>query len=87
MHANVLQLGDASWGGDYDITANCDGNPIMDLQANLVLSDEDSPYHEPDAAPGHWWYKQLLSDCDLIDPLASRCFLALPMLLDYHYAN
>ena len=49
VHANALQLGDASWGADYEIQANCDGNPIMDVRANLVLSDEDSPTHEPDA--------------------------------------
>ena len=47
--ANVLQLGDASWGSDYDISANCDGNPIMQVQANLVISDETSGHHQPDA--------------------------------------
>ena len=28
---------------------NLDGNPIADSHANLVLSDEDSPSHQPDA--------------------------------------
>ena len=46
--ANALQIGDAGWGGDYEISVNCDGNPVLDTQGNLVLSDESSPAHEPD---------------------------------------
>ena len=42
-----MQLGDASGGSDYEIQANCDGNPIMAVRANLVLSDEASPAHQP----------------------------------------
>ena len=49
VEANALQLGDASWGSDYEISANCDGNPVMDVRANLVLSDEASSSHQPDA--------------------------------------
>ena len=50
VEANALQLGDASWGADYEISTNCDGNPVADVQGNLILSDEDSPSHQPDAA-------------------------------------
>merc|ERR1712100_771809 len=46
VQANVLQLGDASWGSDYEISANCDGNPVMTVQANLILSDESSGAHQ-----------------------------------------
>ncbi len=49
VQANALQLGGASWGSNFDI--NCDGNPSPSFQAkaNLVLSDESSPAHQPDA--------------------------------------
>lgn len=47
--ANVLQLGAASWGNDYEISANCDGNPVMTVEGNVVLSDEASPRHQPSA--------------------------------------
>eukprot|EP00310_Coccolithus_braarudii_P024559 CAMPEP_0183346650 /NCGR_PEP_ID=MMETSP0164_2-20130417/11703_1 /TAXON_ID=221442 /ORGANISM="Coccolithus pelagicus ssp braarudi, Strain PLY182g" /LENGTH=397 /DNA_ID=CAMNT_0025517959 /DNA_START=38 /DNA_END=1231 /DNA_ORIENTATION=+ len=50
VQANALQMGDASWGSSFDI--NCDGYPSPPLvrAANLVLSDETSEAHEPDAA-------------------------------------
>merc|ERR1712151_96358 len=48
--ANVLELGDASWGSAFDIS--CDGNtiepPLVTVQGNLVLSDESSSSHKPD---------------------------------------
>ena len=50
VSANVLQLGDAAWGADYELSVNCDGNPVIDARANLVLSDESSGAHQPDAA-------------------------------------
>lgn len=49
VQTNVLQLGDASWGSDYEISTNCDGNPIMTTHGNLVLSDETSGSHQPNA--------------------------------------
>merc|ERR1712083_1113475 len=49
--ANVLALGDSSWGSNFDIS--CDGNaidpPLVTVQGNLVLSDESSRSHQPDA--------------------------------------
>lgn len=50
VQANALQLLDASWGSAFEISINCDGNPLFDARANLVLSDESSPMHQPDAA-------------------------------------
>eukprot|EP00947_MAST-08B_sp_MAST-8B-sp1_P003427 g3427.t1 len=50
VEANALQLGPASWGSAYEISVNCDGNPVIASQANLVLSDESSPSHQPDPA-------------------------------------
>jgi hypothetical protein len=50
VEANALQLGDASWGSDFEISANCDGNPVLALRANLVLSDEASGSHQPEAS-------------------------------------
>jgi len=49
VQANALQLGDASWGPTFDI--NCDGYPTPPLVplANLVLSDETSEAHQPNA--------------------------------------
>lgn len=49
VEANALQLGDASWGPTFDI--NCDGypSPSFESTANLVLSDETSKAHQPDA--------------------------------------
>ena len=49
VEANALQLGDASWGPTFDI--NCDGSasPSFQTRANLVLSDESSAAHQPDA--------------------------------------
>ena len=49
VESNALQLGDASWGSDYEISVNCDGNPVLTTRGNLVLSDESSPSHQPDA--------------------------------------
>jgi hypothetical protein len=50
VSANVLELGDAFWGGDFVL--GCDGSPvdssIMTMQGNLVLSDESSGIHQPD---------------------------------------
>ena len=48
--ANAVQLGPASWGSAFEISVNCDGNPVIDAHANLVLSDETSPMHQPDPA-------------------------------------
>ena len=47
--ANVLDLGEASWGNAYEIAVNCDGNPVLTTAGNLVVSDESSPSHQPDA--------------------------------------
>ena len=49
VRANVLDLGPASWGDDYEIAVNCDGNPVLTTVGNLVVSDENSPSHQPDA--------------------------------------
>lgn len=52
VQANVLDLGGALWGSNFVIS--CDGNPmddypIMEVRGNLVLSDESSDTHQPDA--------------------------------------
>ena len=50
VRANAIDLGPGSWGYLYEISVNCDGNPILDAQGNLVLSDTKSPVNRPDPA-------------------------------------
>eukprot|EP00912_Choanoflagellata_sp_UC4_P000715 UC4_evm1s445 len=47
VKANALQLGESSWGNLYEISINCDGNPVLTSEGNLVLSDQTSPSHQP----------------------------------------
>merc|ERR1711879_577535 len=65
VQANVLQLGDASWGSSFDIS--CDGNPIqlplVTAQGNLVLSDESSSSHKPGIAFVHQYIKVFETVC------------------------
>jgi len=45
-HSNVLD-------GNFpsrDVYGNCDGNPIVDLQGNLILSNQGSATHDPQQA-------------------------------------
>ena len=46
--ANALALGAASWGTDFEIQINCDGNPVLEANANLILSDTSAPFHDPE---------------------------------------
>ena len=50
VQANALQLGDASWGPDFDISCDGSPSPAFKATANLILSDEGSEAHQPDAA-------------------------------------
>ena len=50
VQANALQLGDASWGPTFDISCDGSDSPAFKATANLVLSDEGSGAHQPDAA-------------------------------------
>ena len=49
VESNVIDLLGASWGSNFEIAINCDGNPIIKATGNLVLSDKASPMNDPDS--------------------------------------